>query len=198
LQGRILGDDLTVAAAGLQDGHAVHVVKVAAPTAAPSTAAPIASQPAPVAELTREFDQAMEKLLTNAEAVVQNAVGLLLKILNNIVSHPMEEKYRKIKSSNAAFASKVHTTPGGAECMRGAGFAEESGEWVLRPSPRGWDQLVACRNKLQVFSDKLSQRRAPLARPAPAASAPGSPPVDPSAVLAILAALQAAPPGGPS
>lgn len=190
----------------------MHVVKVPAstPTSAPATpsaalsssagALPvIGTRPlltAPVSPLLMQmFDNAMSMLLLNSEEIVLNAVGLLLKVLNNIVAHPMEEKYRKIKTTNAAFSSKVQSIPGGAECMRAAGFTEVNGEWVLFPSAQGWDLLVACKSKLELFLGKLEKLQkggtsptvtsAVVATPAPAA-----PVADPNALIALLAALQ--------
>lgn len=174
----------------------------AAPTAVHN---PIITAPA-VTPLVRGFDKSMEKLLSNSEDVVFNAVGLLFKILNNIVLHPMEEKYRKIKSSNASFSAKIHTVKGGTDCMRSVGFTEVNGEWILYPSAEGWDLLVSCKNKLEIFHGKLTKQRAVLesgsfSSPSPhaapgSAAAPTVPPVDPNAVLAIIAALQSTPQNG--
>jgi hypothetical protein len=166
----------------------------AAPASTPAVAPAALTAPA-APQLMQLFDKAMDKLLTNSEEIVYNAVGLLFKVLSNIVLHPMEEKYRKIKTTNAAFSSKVHSIPGGADCMRAAGFVEANGEWALHPSAQGWDLLVACKNKLELFFGKLSkQRGVASAGPTPAAAAPSasaSPVTDPNAaLLALMAALQ--------
>lgn len=219
-QGRILGDDATIGSAAILDGHAVHVLKVAGsnPASNPTPAAaaaplygsqgpPVIATEAPSRFLLKSFDMAMQTLLSNSEDVVSGAVSLLAKITGNIVHHPMEEKYRKLKSSNATFASKVHTVKGGPDCMRALGFAEEGGEWVLHPSAQGWDLLVACKKKLDIFNEKLtkatSDRSSGVLPAAVALSAsPTSPPIDANTLLAMqeflksLAAVQPPQPGG--
>ena len=188
----------------------MHIVKVASSTAqAPavtsggqpsplSGAAPVPAPlfTAPAAQtLVNTFDKGMEKLLMNSEEIVVNAVGLLFKILNNIMLNPMEEKYRKLKSTGVAFSSKILAIPGGPDCMRACGFVEGNGEWVLVPSAEGWNLLVACRNKLEIFYSKLNKKddssngRSQVAAPAP--TTPNSSVNDSNAaLLAILSALQ--------
>ena len=195
-QGRILGDDMTILSAGIADGYVVHVLKVggvpnAAPSLPPSSAAPLIGNtaapripvipaatsyvppPPPTAQLVRRFDEAMKLMLGNSESAVQTAVGLFLKIVINIVEHPSEDKYRRIKASNSAFATKILAINGGKECLWALGFSETNGEWILYPSAQAWEVLLAVKKKLEVFSDRLAKAGesvAPSPVKAPAAS----------------------------
>jgi ubiquilin len=113
----------------------------------------------------------MRRILdSNSEEVVRGAVGLLVKVAANIIAHPMEEKYRKIKASSAALSSKVLAAQGGAECLRALGFTEERGEeWVLHPSAERWEALVAARAKLEAFQNAMQAAPSPPPASGPAA-----------------------------
>ncbi len=41
---------------------------------------------------------------------------------SNVLDHPGEERYRRVKAGNAAFQSKLGCRPGGKECMEAIGF----------------------------------------------------------------------------
>ena len=127
---------------------------------------------------SQAFDMAMHMLLNNEEGKVREAVGLLVKITNNIVANPMQEKYRKMKASNATFTSKLGSLPGGNNVMMALGFTLTAEEWVLTPSEQAWNNLVACQTKLQAFNSKLSAgvTGATGATPAPAPAYAATPP----------------------
>jgi len=169
-KGRILTDEQTVRTAGIAEGDVVIVMRTAATSASSTTttsgavgaALPAGAPPVPVQQLqprvtTARFDAAMMELLQNPEGAVKDAVGVLAKIAGNIVAHPMEDKYRRLNRTNAAFSKKVGAVPGGASCMAALGFHLEGDEWVLVPSAEAWENLVACKNKLERFATKLSQ-----------------------------------------
>jgi len=169
-KGRILTDEQTVRTAGIAEGDVVIVMRTAATSASSTTTTsgavgsvlPAGAPPVPVQQLqprvtTARFDAAMMELLQNPEGAVKDAVGVLAKIAGNIVAHPMEDKYRRLNRTNAAFSKKVGAVPGGASCMAALGFHLEGDEWVLVPSAEAWENLVACKNKLERFATKLSQ-----------------------------------------
>uniref|UniRef100_A0A8D9EDK3 UBX domain-containing protein 6 n=1 Tax=Cacopsylla melanoneura TaxID=428564 RepID=A0A8D9EDK3_9HEMI len=56
---------------------------------------------------------------------VNQCVDTLLKYLKNILDHPDEEKYRKIRLSNRIFQERVSSVEGAREFLRAAGFQEE-------------------------------------------------------------------------
>lgn len=61
------------------------------------------------------------------------AAKTLLTFVGNVIDHPQEEKYRRVKMSNPGFRSKLGCRVGGKECMAALGFREllEAGEPVL-------------------------------------------------------------------
>jgi hypothetical protein len=72
----------------------------------------------------------MRTLLGNPEDVAREAVTVLHKIVSNIHDHPMEEKYRKLKKSNATFSRKLGGLPGGLPALRALGFVENGDDLV--------------------------------------------------------------------
>jgi len=177
-QGRIISNDSTVEGSGIGEGHVVHVVKTAQPSqnSNPSSTSPtnpsVASQITQPTQITQPiqqrlspeiqygqqiivFDNAMKKLLLNPEADAKTAVLTLSKIVKNIIDHPLEAKYRQLKTSNAALQKKLFAISGGSECLTALGFMLDNGEWVLVPSPQAWDVLLMCKDKLERFSSRL-------------------------------------------
>jgi len=118
------------------------------------------------------FDQGMLELLSNPESAAKEAVILLLKVITNIVDHPMEEKYRKLKSSNAAFSKKIGSLRGGSACMIAVGFLLVGEEWVLQPSAEAWDVLLACQAKLDRFMSRCLEGPPPALQSAEATPPP--------------------------
>jgi hypothetical protein len=117
----------------------------------------------------------------------------------------MEEKYRRLSRTNAAFSKKVGSLKGGSNCMMALGFSLEGDEWVLTPSAQAWENLMACKGKLERFAHKLNQTLGsekttaiPAAAPAipaaaPAVAATSSPPVpsiDPANLVLMQQLLQ--------
>lgn len=61
------------------------------------------------------------------------AVKTLLTFVKNVVDHPMEEKYRRVRTSNSTFQARLASKTGGLECMHAFGFesVQENGENFL-------------------------------------------------------------------
>ncbi|XP_077288827.1 GDI interacting protein 3 [Arctopsyche grandis] len=57
---------------------------------------------------------------------IESCVEILCKYLDNIISNPTEEKYRKIRMTNRIFCEKVQGVDGALELLRGAGFKEQT------------------------------------------------------------------------
>jgi hypothetical protein len=91
-------------------------------------------------------------------ASTQAAATVLLKIISNITLHPVEEKYRRLNRTNQAFSKKVGTVAGGVDCMIALGFHLEGDEFVLIPNAEAWDNIVACKNKLEKFVKRLDSQ----------------------------------------
>jgi len=66
----------------------------------------------------------------------RNCLGTLVKVCANIADNKEEEKFRKIKTENAAFKKKVAECPGGTECILAVGFMPDEVEgadyWVFQ------------------------------------------------------------------
>jgi hypothetical protein len=60
----------------------------------------------------------------------EKAYGILLKVLQNIVKNPTEEKFRSIKASSAALM-KVLCVPGGEAVLLAAGFTNDGESFRL-------------------------------------------------------------------
>ena len=132
-QGRILNKDgQTLTECKLKDGLTVVVQTVPAgkaptpasppPTpAVPSTPAPssnLAGQPSAAAfaglpplggpAASTPIGLAVATVKGQPAGVARECLTTLVKIIDNIVQHPLEEKYRKIKRANAGFRRKVN------------------------------------------------------------------------------------------
>ncbi|RLN68272.1 hypothetical protein BBJ29_000851 [Phytophthora kernoviae] len=53
-----------------------------------------------------------------------SAAETLIKMLGNVVKNPQEEKFRKIRLSNAAIQSKLVAVPGAVDILTEAGFSK--------------------------------------------------------------------------
>lgn len=103
------------------------------------------------------------------------AVQTIEKIVSNIVTQPMEEKYRSLKKSNAAFQRKLGGKNGGDAVMRAAGFTVETREegieyYALQASADAWPKLLATQSTLQTV---VRQAQAAIVTPV----APFIPPI---------------------
>uniref|UniRef100_A0A1L8DTQ1 Putative ubiquitin regulatory protein n=1 Tax=Nyssomyia neivai TaxID=330878 RepID=A0A1L8DTQ1_9DIPT len=89
----------------------------------------------------------------NTKEKADACVETLTKYLENIINHPDDEKYRKIRMSNRIFSEKVHNVEGSMEFLHAAGFEEQSidGEAFLVYFSKG-DNYI---EQLQVLLDAL-------------------------------------------
>ena len=90
----------------------------------------------------------------------------------------MEEKYRSVKRSNAAFQRRLGGVPGGHEFMLAAGFAltTKDGEeyYILEASEAKWPGLVAAREKVAGVLAEVNRTSGAAAGAGAAASAPSA------------------------
>jgi len=133
--------------------------------AASAAAVPTASAPA------NTLQAAFAKLKSsNSAQVYMTGVTTLDKILSNIINHPMEEKYRKVKKHNAAFQKRLGGLVGGDDAMMAAGFTTEtesdSGEeiYMMQASAEKWPALVAAKATTE---QAARQAKAAMGAPAP-------------------------------
>jgi len=100
------------------------------------------------------LDSALSLLRSaNSSSTFSTAVNTLAKIVGNIASHPMEEKYRRVKLANAAFQRRLGGLSGGDEAMRAVGFVLEESKsercYVMHASPDAWPKLMESKIKLE-------------------------------------------------
>lgn len=60
----------------------------------------------------------------NTKEKLEPGVEMLIKCLENIVNHPSEEKYKKIRMTNRMFCEKIKVCEGALELLHSAGFVE--------------------------------------------------------------------------
>ena len=88
-------------------------------------------------------------LLRNEDPeVFRLATETLFKVLQNLVAHPDEPKYRNIPRSSAAFSEKLAKAKGAVRFLKAVGFVEEGGSGAgaslaLPPAAESADQIAA-------------------------------------------------------
>ncbi|CAB9509656.1 PUB domain [Seminavis robusta] len=173
-RGRLIGDDdkkNAVTEFKLEEGTVLHCMgkpegdtttatAAAAPAATASAGSSVTIQPtaaatAPAASSSNPLQAAFTTLRSNnPPQTYMTAVTTLDKILNNIVTNPMEEKYRRVKKQNPAFQKRLGGLTGGDAAMKGAGFIVEmdNGEenYVMHASAEKWPELMAAKTAVEV------------------------------------------------
>ena len=74
--------------------------------------------------MTENLEHCVKLLQDNEEKVRIEAQQMLLKICNNIMKYPQEQRYRKLYLSNAVVSSKLLPAAGAIVCLFEAGFIE--------------------------------------------------------------------------
>ena len=168
-KGRVLTDQISLVESNIVDGNTVIVMRTA-PTSVPAFVPTALSSAATQhmgsidlqmrpSHLTVQFDSAMAELLQCPdETAVQAAIALLFKIISNIISHPLDDKYRRLSRSNAAFSKKVGSLNGGPTSMLALGFQLIGDDWVLLPNSEAWNNIVSCHKKLERFLQRISDQ----------------------------------------
>jgi hypothetical protein len=82
----------------------------------------LCSLPLPVIEKMRGVLVSMKKSAPGGDEQFKAAVNTLMKYIGNIARAPEEEKFRSIKSSNAAFQQRVAVVPGSIDFLHLCGF----------------------------------------------------------------------------
>ena len=85
-----------------------------------------------------------------------NFISLLIKVTDNIIKNPMEEKYRKLKKTNAALNKSIFSLEGGERTISALGFTLLGELFVLEPSAEKWENLLRANNKLKSFLLRLN------------------------------------------
>ncbi|XP_049398379.1 uncharacterized protein LOC125862372 [Solanum stenotomum] len=111
--------------------------------ASPKPSAPVVEEkkssflpvrPATKAERMRECLRTLKQTHKDDEAKVKTAFNTLLTYAKNVATNPNEEKFRKIRLSNAAFQDRIGKLQGGIEFLEHCGFEKiEGGEFLYLP-----------------------------------------------------------------
>ncbi|KAL3507320.1 hypothetical protein ACH5RR_032702 [Cinchona calisaya] len=112
------------------------------PTAAVKPSAPVVEEkksslpvrPATKAEQMRECLRSLKQNHKDDDVKVKTAFNTLLTFVKNVATNQNEEKFRKIRLSNAAFQDRVGKLKGGIEFLELCGFGKlEGGEFLFLP-----------------------------------------------------------------
>jgi hypothetical protein len=104
---------------------------------------------------------------TNSPADYQTAVQVLDKLLANIIAHPLENKYRRVKKENPAFQRRLGGVPGGEAVLLAAGFVsgkddkdEAADVYMMQASEDAWTRLLAVKEKVARAVREIDAARA--------------------------------------
>lgn len=70
------------------------------------------------------LEQSIRKLELNNEDIYNETVRLLVKIIDNVLKDPKDNKLRILKKSNATISKKILAVQGGLDCLKAIGFVE--------------------------------------------------------------------------
>ncbi|XP_047336202.1 chromatin assembly factor 1 subunit A [Impatiens glandulifera] len=91
-------------------------------------------RPATKTEQMRECLRSLKQNHKDDEAKVKKAFETLLTFVKNAATNPTEEKFRKIRVTNANFQARVGALKGGVEFLELCGFEKiEGGEYLFLP-----------------------------------------------------------------
>lgn len=130
-------------------------------TVIPPSAAAVASVSTTTTESTSTLSAALLKIKNSHPASDYiTALNTMEKLLLNVTTKPTEEKYRKVKKSNAAFVKRLGRLNGSVDAMTAIGFATNSSdEYVLTPSPEAWPKLLESKATLdRAIADHKAQQ----------------------------------------
>uniref|UniRef100_A0AAV1T9X3 Ubiquitin-like domain-containing protein n=1 Tax=Peronospora matthiolae TaxID=2874970 RepID=A0AAV1T9X3_9STRA len=156
-QGQILQDAKSLTEYHVTTGCALHLTLSPNGTA---TATAAETFP-PHSQLTTFLQQMRDGESSDAYAL---AVRTLQKICVNIVDHPTEDKYRKLRVDNAALKEKLFDRTRGRDSVHLLGFQDGvlAGHLVLVPTPEKWENLMACKNVLDSVATTLAGNATPF------------------------------------
>jgi len=79
----------------------------------------------------------------------EQCIATLVKLIGNILQHPDEPKYRKLRTSNEALRARVFSVPAAMDFLRSAGFVEDGEFLILSGSSCENDSVVVASEALQ-------------------------------------------------
>jgi len=149
----VMGKPATVAnAANITSAPSATTVTSKGASVTLPTTSSAAAAATPATDVSQLASALMTLRTSNSNDVYRTALSTADKLLKNIVTHPMEEKYRTIKKSNPAFNKRLGGVAGGEALLLASGFTIESVDgnevYLLRPSAQAWPTLVAAEEEV--------------------------------------------------
>lgn len=68
--------------------------------------------------------KSIDSLEENPKELFVKVTSILMKLIENVLKHPTEVKYRKIRLENATIGKYILPSIGGMECLFDMGFVE--------------------------------------------------------------------------
>lgn len=85
-----------------------------------------------------DLELSLKKLESNNDAAYNEAVRLLIKIIDNVLKDPVNKKLRALQKNNATVSKKILAVEGGLDCLVSIGFVEVS----YKPSQKTCNGLL--------------------------------------------------------
>jgi hypothetical protein len=122
-----------------------------------SPAAPAATNSTVVTQVLPE--QALEQLLAqNFDRISTPAVITIFKYFSNIVSNPMESKFKSINLTNKVFLDKVKPVKFALEYLASVGFVSSGSSTIVYPS----DDTEHLKAQLQLLDGAMNRLQIPM------------------------------------
>lgn len=151
--------DVTAAAASNQTETKETTSATASTVTAPTSTS--SSTTATKESSPKTMEACLQKVKSqNSSEIYITALQTLSKMASNIIQKPLEEKYRKVKLSNAAFGRRIGNVPGGMDCIYAYGFTastENADQLVLNASAEAWTNLNEAKKKVDSEWNKAKQ-----------------------------------------
>ncbi|XP_005092800.1 peptide-N(4)-(N-acetyl-beta-glucosaminyl)asparagine amidase [Aplysia californica] len=114
-------------------------------------------------------DYAVKELAEeNSVTEFLTAADILLKFASNVLEHPLESKYRRIRIANQNVQNKLLNVTGGIECLFAMGFQEaDDGECLLLPQNASLQQVGKIKADLLTERNRVSGTSQTASPPAP-------------------------------
>jgi len=106
-----------------------------------------------------QLNTAIEALRQNPGSKFDETSGILCKLLGNILANPEDDKYRKIRLSNAKINAAIVQVPGAIDILLAVGFVEDDGHLYISSTTA----LAAVQDALTQIQSVATQRAAKVA-----------------------------------
>lgn len=149
--GKVLLDTMVLSDAGVTNGAvlfvgATNVTRPAAAILSAATTVPSNSEEdAPASTDVRPREEVLAQMVSAIKTLREStthstlviAVKLVWTLIDNLIMHPLEEKYRRVRMGNAVMNSRLFSKRGGTEALLAAGFQKQDDVLVVigKPNP---------------------------------------------------------------